>query len=125
MKNYFLIIIVSLFFLFLNSCKEPKINAICACGVSDPARDLPWLAELIEEAKTDNTGNYVGVIWLEDYNRQDVFVTNMMLGSGGLLYHVFNCEGNRVSIEDAVDFFNNLKKNIVIFVNPDNYPLNL
>jgi hypothetical protein len=101
-------------------------NGITACGVIDPKKNIPWLAELIAKAETDKTGNYLGVIWLERYKDQDVFVTNMALGSGGLAYHVFDCEGNPATIDnaDVQDFFNNLKKDIVIYVNPGDHPLN-
>jgi hypothetical protein len=131
MKTYFLTIVFAFCcILFLNSCEAELNNeaidekAINACGVTDPTKNLPWLVELIEKAKSDMTGNYYGIIWLEKYNEQDVFVTNMMLGSGGIAYYVFDCEGNPVTIENALDFFNNLKKDVVIYVHSD-YPLNL
>ena len=133
MRTSFLTIVFVFYcILFLGSCeKEPKQEAvdekaINACGVTDPAKNLPWLVKFIEKAESDMTGNYYGVIWLEKYNEWDVFVTNMMLGSGGIAYHVFDCKGNPVTIEseNALDFFNNLKKDIVIYVHSD-YPLNL
>ena len=71
-------------------------NGISACGVTDPAKNLPWLTKLIETAKTDNTGNYLGRIWLEKFKGQDIFVTNMMLGSGGVAYWFFDCLGNHL-----------------------------
>jgi hypothetical protein len=107
-------------------CQESKSNdEITACGITEPAKNIPWLAELIAKAKTDNTGNYLGIIWLEQYKDQDVFVTNMMLNSGGLAYHVFDCQGNAVRIDkvDVQNFFNSLKKDIVIYATP-NHPLN-
>jgi hypothetical protein len=117
-KNYYYIILA--LSLLLSSCTKPNKNEISACGVSNPQKNLPWLVELITTAKADNTGNYLGVIWLEKYNEQDVFVTNMMLGSGGLAYHVFDCQGSFLTIEstEAEEFFNNLKFNIVIYASP-------
>ena len=55
---------------------------------------LPWLKELIQNAKVDKTGNYLGCIWLENYKGRDIFVTNMMLGSGGVMYWFFDRSGN-------------------------------
>ncbi|MBL7014225.1 MAG: hypothetical protein ISR83_07370 [Candidatus Marinimicrobia bacterium] len=55
-----------------------------ACGVADPLNDLPWLNEIVTISKSDNTGNYVGTIWLIEYEGQYLFVTDMMLGSGGI-----------------------------------------
>jgi hypothetical protein len=121
---FFRILITLCFALFLNSCESESNNdTIKACGVSDPAKNLPWLAEFIETAKTDKTGKYYGVMWLEQYNGQDVFVAEMALS--GAAYLTFDCEGNPVYIEEPIsDFFNKLKKNIVIYVHPD-YSLNL
>ena len=59
-----------------------------------PQENLPWLKELIKRAKNDNSGNYLGYIWLENYRGQDIFVTNMMLGSGGIMNYYFDCCGN-------------------------------
>jgi hypothetical protein len=47
------------------------------------------ITELPPETITDKTGNYWGTIWLEKYKGQDVFVTNMGLGSGGIMYYFF------------------------------------
>jgi hypothetical protein len=123
MKISFLTIVFC--FLFLNSCKQEYLDkkAICACGVNNPTKNIPWLAEFIEKAKSDETGKYLGVIWLEQYNAQDVFVIEMAPSSA--IYEVLDCEGNHLNIaEPTLDFFNNLKKDIVIYVHPD-YPLNL
>ena len=55
---------------------------------------LQWLKDLIDLSKTDKTGHYLGCIWLENYKGQDIFVTNMMLGSGGVMYWYFDSSGN-------------------------------
>jgi hypothetical protein len=107
MKTSFLtIVFVYCCILFLNSC-EKNFNkdtidekAINTCGVTDPAKNLPWLVELIEKANTDKTGNYMGRIWLEKFKDQDIFVTDMMLGSGGVAYWVFDCFGNHFMSKD-------------------------
>ena len=103
MRTFFLTILFAFScILFFNSCEEdPKKEttdetAINACGVIDPAKNLPWLAELIEKAKNDNTGNYFGRIWLEKFKEQNIFVTDMMLGSGGIMYYFFDCNGNHL-----------------------------
>jgi hypothetical protein len=125
MKTYFLSITVCLF-LFMSCGMEETQNKentdtvketqqesasgdeINTCGVTDPAKNLPWLAELIEKAEYDKTagpykpgddykpGHYAGQIWLEKYKGQDLFVTNMMLGSGGVLCWFFDCSGNHL-----------------------------
>jgi hypothetical protein len=120
MKKIFLIIMVILGLFYLNSCEKPE-NKICACGVKNPAKNLPWLAKFIEKAEND----YFGVIWLENYNGQDFFVTNISL-FGSFLYTIFDCEGEYVFFENSDNYYNfiyQLKKDIVIYVSPD-YPLN-
>ena len=106
-----------------NSCeKEPEKEeiddtTICACGVTDPAKNLTWLAELIETARTDETGNYLGRIWLEKFKEQDIFVTDMMLGSGGIAYWFFDCSGNHFFTEDEdfQSFVLNMKLDVIIY----------
>ena len=75
-------------------------SEIMACGVTHPEKNLPWLAELIEKAETDKTGNYLGRIWLEKFKGDDIFVTDMMLGSGGIAYWFFDCSGNHFISKD-------------------------
>ncbi|MDR2117957.1 MAG: hypothetical protein LBP25_00265 [Tannerellaceae bacterium] len=74
---------------------EPETNGNTAdCGADNPAENLPWLKELIEKAETDRTGHYRGTVWLVSYKGKNIFVTDMMLGSGGIAYWFFNCAGN-------------------------------
>jgi hypothetical protein len=92
-----------------------------ACGINQPHKNLPWLSAWIKKAETDKTGNCWGTIWLVRYKDQDLFVTDMMLGSGGVLYWIMDCSGNYIdggggdpsayignggvfSIEDGADF---------------------
>jgi hypothetical protein len=124
MKKVFLIIMIVLGFYFLNSCKPE--NKICACGVKNPAKNLPWIAELIKDAP-------YGVIWLENYKGQDVFATTGMMNvHGPYKLSVLDCEGNHMWnlyfdedgdwSEEYSNFIRHLKKDIVIYVFPD-YPL--
>ena len=102
MRTFSLTILFAFFCILFFSCKEVHNEeaidkkVINACGVSNPAKNLPWLVKLIETAKTDNTGNYLGRIWLEKFKKQDIFVTDMMLGSGGVAYWFFDCSGNHL-----------------------------
>ena len=137
MKKVFLIIMISLGLFFLNSCEKPE-NKICACGVKNPAKNLPWLAEFIKKAKNDTIGCCFGAMWLANCDGQDFFVTDMPLygspGSGSLLLKVFNCEGKREyefieyespeSFMEAYDYLlTHMKYETVIYAHPD-YPLN-
>jgi hypothetical protein len=87
--------------IFSNRPKKIEIpdidNAITACNVHQPQKELPWLAAMIIKAEADMSGNYWGTIWLEKYKGQDIFVTNMMLGSGGIMYYFFDCSGNHLT----------------------------
>ena len=113
-------------------------NANTTAEYNGLKENLPWLKELIQKAETDTTGNYLGCIWLEKYKGQNIFVTNMMLGSGGILYWFFDNSGNHyvhkdwghktcpacnfvgnhhVFFEDLEDdsFMLNMTKNVVIY----------
>ena len=79
----------------LSDSRIENVQIVC-CGVQSPQQNLPWLMNLIKIANSDKTLNYRGIIWLENYKGNDVFVTNMMLGSGGILYHYFDCLGNSI-----------------------------
>ena len=127
--------ILSLLLLSCNTKNQDDANA--ACGCDNPQENLLWLKELIQKAKTDETSNYLGCIWLEKTNDgKDIFVTNMMLGSGGVLYWFFDCEGNHWALPEvencvACEYVGNnhfydipkinspLKKDVVIY-SPEN-----
>ena len=81
-------------FLILSCSQKMQDGAGEICNCADPQKELPWLKELIQKAEADTTSNYLGCIWYEKHNEQDIFVTNMMLGSGGVMYWVFDCSGN-------------------------------
>ena len=83
---------VFILFIWMMSCNSEANETCETCG-DQQQENLPWLKELIEKAKTDKTGNYLGFIWLEHYNGKDIFVTNMALGSGGILNFYFDCSG--------------------------------
>jgi hypothetical protein len=113
------------------------VDSITACGVKQPQKNLPWLAIMVIKAQADMTGNYAGTVWLEKYKGRDMFVTNMMLGSGGVLYWFFDCSGNHFRsrigegycpsdyvgnhhffVEDENDFqsfISNMKLDVVIY----------
>jgi hypothetical protein len=130
--------------LFLSCSKNPNesYEPIAACGCDDVQKELSWLIELKQKTEADTTltrANYWGCIWLEKTSDgKDIFVTNMMLGSGGILYWYFDCDGNHyakqgVEICPACKFVGNkhnyddfsiseVKKNIVVYSYPSNVP---
>lgn len=133
--------LIFLSFFFVWSCIQDEQvvdKTITDCGCELPQEKLPWLKELIKKAETDKTGNYWGTIWLVKYKGQDLFVTNMMLGSGGIANYVFDCSGNHLIfkrgegnycpsdfvgnghfyVEDETDFgtfFHSMKLDVVVY----------
>lgn len=79
------------------TCKRNDEN-IPACGFDNPTEQITWLKELIEIADSDTTGLYKGKIYLEEYNGNDVFWVEMSMGSGALMGHWFDCDGNTLII---------------------------
>jgi hypothetical protein len=86
----------------------PDLENLTACGVLRPHENIPWIVEMIEkgEAEFHTQHMYYGTIWLTQYKGQDVFVTDMILFNS-TAYQIFDCDGNRVSIdfEDVPMFF--------------------
>ena len=109
-------VIVSFVFMF-SSCKnEPDIELITACGVENPTEKLVWLAELISKAENDNSINYLGHIWIKKYDNKDYIVTDFMMGSGGIAYYCFNCDGEIDTVED-LSFYDSLTDDDVVYTN--------
>jgi PBP1b-binding outer membrane lipoprotein LpoB len=93
------ILLIGIIALVLTSCgKDNNENIIC--GVKDPIEDLEWLNKIVSIAMNDTTGNYIGSIYLENYNNNQVFYIDMSLGSGGLSGHWFNCNGSSLTIDN-------------------------
>ena len=77
-----------------------KWEPISDCnGCTLPQENLPWLKRLIDLSKTDKTMHYYGRIWIDNFNGHDIFVTNMMLGSGGVMYYFFDCSGSSIIVK--------------------------
>ena len=117
------ILVFGFLFSQLISCdkKDNEYKAPCktvieasACGIEDIGNNLNWLNDIISESLNDKTGNYLGTIWCKKYNNTDYIVTNMMLGSGGLAYHTFNCSGDFTSIDD-IEFYKSLSEEEIIW----------
>jgi len=100
MKRLFLMIVPALicWAVFPSCDSKSKFEGDEVITLSDGRtlhlEDFQWLKNLIELSKNDKTGNYWGCIWLENFKGHDIFVTNMMLGSGGVLYWFFDSSGN-------------------------------
>jgi hypothetical protein len=67
----------------------------------DIMKEHPWLAELIEKAEADGSGEYRGSIWIEKYDEQTIFVTNMRIGDSSRVFRFFDSDGLSIAIEDS------------------------
>ncbi len=124
MKTRILFLLMGIITLLILSCDKKendnyiapcgKIIDFNACGIEDIGNNLKWLNDIITISKTDKTGNYIGTIWFKKYNHQDYIVTNMMLGSGGLAYHTFNCSGESYPVDDT-SFYNSLSEYDILY----------
>ena len=96
-------IILLTFITFFLSCEDKEdnyiepLNSLIACGYNDPLNEIDWLNNLANKALTDNSGNYLGSIWIVNYDGTDYFITDMSLESGGIYHHYFDCGGNPIS----------------------------
>lgn len=124
MKTKILIVLVVCFFAL--SCKKEHNNyikplkEISACRKADPLNQLEWLNKLANKSLHDKTGNYIGSIWVITFENSDIIVTDMSLGSGGIMYYFFDCKGEHYSnLEDlSLDELNDyLTDSTKIFTN--------
>ncbi|MGQ7868302.1 hypothetical protein [Sunxiuqinia sp. sy24] len=105
MKTKILLVLGAIFFTLScekegNSYIDP-LKEVSACGYNDPLNQLEWLNELANKSLDDKTGNYIGSIWLITYENSDIIVTDMALGSGGIAFYLFDCNGVQSSdLED-------------------------
>jgi len=107
---------VFVFYLLIVSCTQNHDAGTDFSQFKSPEmlqKNLPWLKELIKKAEADKTGNYLGCIWLVSYKGKDFFYTNMMLGSGGVMYWVFDCWGNHIGYAKGDDENNCVACNFV------------
>ena len=122
------LILVAILICLSQGCQHKEVtpaSALTACGVNDPATQLDWLKSIITKAELDRTartysGNYVGEIYLEKFNDRDVFYTTMALGSGGLAFRLFSCDGQPVSFssnEQLLTFTQSAQKSKLIYTN--------
>lgn len=91
--------------IMLNACTSTAVveptEYHAACGVNDPAKNLPWLKDLIGKAEADKStgaykGNYIGQIYQTTWRNQDAFWTNFMMGSGGIYARLYACDGHQI-----------------------------
>lgn len=105
MKTKILLVLGVIFFTL--SCEKEgdsyikPLKEVSACGYDDPLNQLEWLNELANKSFDDKTGNYIGSIWIITYENSDIIVTDMALGSGGIAFYFFDCNGIQPSdLED-------------------------
>ena len=116
MKMILTVLIASMSLMVLISCEEENVNKKI-CGVENPTSDLAWLSDIITQAESDQTGNYKGKIWIKGYQGNEYVVTDMMLGSGGLMFHCFDCNGNFNPVDD-IKFYNSLTDQELVYTSP-------
>lgn len=104
--------------------KEAMTLANVPCGSSNPEQSLQWLKDIIMKAEEDKAtkkylGNYLGKIFSTSYQNQSVFYVSMAMGSGGLAFYLFDCNGITVKISpnDIVTFSQNAQKGKLIYSN--------
>lgn len=105
MKKLYVFTVLCICLMSCDSNLENEDKPIEISGqIQNPQENLPWLKELIQKAETDKTGNYAGCIWLEKTDDgKELFVTNMMLGSGGIMYWFFDRDGNHYVSHDTTE----------------------
>ncbi|WP_297338161.1 hypothetical protein [Algoriphagus sp.] len=99
MKNPLLILVMLL--VFATSCQENE-NPRLACGVENPAVNLTWLSELIDELEGtafDRNYSYINQV---NYQGQVLFVQANCCPNCNSVPIYYDCEGNVFEDENLV-----------------------
>ena len=95
----------------IKKMKKLSLLFICALALTSCKSDdnsitenLPWIEKLIALSTADNTGNYLGCVWLEKFEGMDVYVTNMAFGSGGVMYYYFDRSGASIILDSYSEY---------------------
>jgi hypothetical protein len=104
---------------------EALAKANSACESTNPEQSLKWLRDIVIKAEEDkktskHMGNYMGKIFSTSYQNKPVFFITMIMGSGGLAYYVFDCDGSKVNIiqgQDEITFSDRAEKGQLIYSN--------
>ncbi|GAB2797555.1 hypothetical protein GCM10027275_48800 [Rhabdobacter roseus] len=94
MKNTtILLLLLSLLF----ACrKDDPAAELSVCGVKDPARNLPWLRDIIKEAKRKNEENITTISLVEVRGQPIInYYVSYLSCIGCLSYY---CDGSRVDL---------------------------
>lgn len=116
MKTKTLLVLVVIFFAL--SCERDDstyikpLKEISACEKDDPLNQLEWLNSKILNGRDPSTTNFIEIIWIKEYEGEDVIVIHFGLTSS--MYSTFNCSGNSISIDNQ-DFFDSLKEDELIY----------
>lgn len=86
-------------------------RARVVCG----KKKMEWLSELISKAEEDKNemlhgGNFIGSIFLTEHKGKSLFVVDMAMGSGGVAYWMFDCEGKQVKLSNP-EFMGDPRRN--------------
>ncbi|MET0245072.1 MAG: hypothetical protein ABW174_16450 [Flavitalea sp.] len=140
MKQYVLLLVGIIAIASISGCGNKNINdqgqadleiittqavnkANLICNSPNPTISLKWLNEIIRKAEEDRVdmrhkGAYIGKIRSTSYGNEPIIYIKMLMGSGGLYAHVFNCAGERIMIpESDVTFIPKAEAGDVIYSN--------
>ncbi|WP_139189590.1 MULTISPECIES: hypothetical protein [Rhodonellum] len=88
--------------LVLLSCRNEEEKPISACGVSNPASELPWLATKLAEMESGSLRELFYVAQTE-LNGQTLFIFGNCCAVCNSIIPVYNCEGEVLGLLGAQD----------------------
>lgn len=106
----------------LLSCNNEEEKPIAACGVSNPANELPWLAEKIAKLETESLRELFYVAQTE-LNGQTLFIFGNCCAVCNSVAPVYNCEGEMLGLvggQDGKFGFDLLGSSKIIWKTEDN-----
>ena len=88
-------IVILIAFTVMFSCKKDSDNT---CNVSNPAEDLAWLKNTIEDLKSLPDGGMYSYISMAMYNGETVFLMGYCNPAANYVTPVFNCSGDSIGL---------------------------
>ena len=102
MKNFkSLLLILTLIFVF--SCEQDDPVANTACGVKDPAENLPWLKTMIESWKVNSTIYEYMYVQQGTYSGETVFIVGNCCPFCDSYFPIYNCAGDEIISAGILD----------------------
>jgi len=101
--KHFKSLLLILTFIFAFSCEQDDTVVSTACGVNDPAENLPWLKTMIESWKVNSTIYEYMYVQQGTNSGQTVFIVGNCCPFCDTYFPIYNCAGEEIISASILD----------------------